>query len=124
METLKAGSRGENVRTAQALLNVWAQDVGGVAIAEDSAFGTATKAAVMAFQTAKGLAVDGIIGTQTWAALQGLPDAEPDNTDEGEAEPDGEAETDKFDRVKGAIKAAQDALKTAQSVIAAMEAKS
>ena len=35
----------------------------------DAIFGPRTKAAVVAFQTAKGLAVDGICGPKTWSAL-------------------------------------------------------
>jgi peptidoglycan hydrolase-like protein with peptidoglycan-binding domain len=35
----------------------------------DGVFGASTKSAVMAFQRARGLEVDGIAGTRTWAAL-------------------------------------------------------
>ena len=35
----------------------------------DGIFGQNTKAATQAFQTAKHLSVDGIIGQQTWTAL-------------------------------------------------------
>lgn len=83
LETLKLGSQGEAVVTAQAYLNVWAISVGGIGIVEDGKFGTATKAAVMTFQNAQGLVVDGIVGTQTWAALQGLPEREADDPSEG-----------------------------------------
>ena len=38
----------------------------------DGDFGVKTKAAVMAFQKAKGLVVDGIVGTKTWSKLLGL----------------------------------------------------
>lgn len=59
METLKKGSRGENVKTLQKKLNLIA----------DGAFGAITEEAVKAFQKAHGLTPDGIVGAKTWAAL-------------------------------------------------------
>jgi hypothetical protein len=53
-------------------LVVWAQEhliSAGYSIPVDGGFGAQTLAAVQAFQTAKGLTVDGIIGPATWAAL-------------------------------------------------------
>jgi peptidoglycan hydrolase-like protein with peptidoglycan-binding domain len=53
-------------------LVVWAQEhliTAGYSIPVDGGFGAQTLAAVQAFQTAKGLTVDGIIGPATWAAL-------------------------------------------------------
>ncbi len=45
-------------------------------LAADGDFGKATEAAVIEFQRRRGLAVDGIIGNQTWAALrEGSPEA-------------------------------------------------
>ena len=45
-------------------------------IVVDGDFGKATEAAVVEFQKRKGLAVDGIIGNQTWAALrEGSPES-------------------------------------------------
>ena len=38
----------------------------------DGDFGVKTKAAVMAFQKAKGLVQDGIVGPKTWSKLLGL----------------------------------------------------
>jgi len=58
------GSAGEDVRTVQYL--VTAQ---GHPTAVDGVFGPLTKAAVEAFQSSRGLGVDGIVGPQTWSQL-------------------------------------------------------
>jgi hypothetical protein len=58
------GSTGENVRSVQYL--VTAQ---GHSTAVDGVFGPATKSAVEAFQSSRGLSVDGIVGPQTWPQL-------------------------------------------------------
>jgi peptidoglycan hydrolase-like protein with peptidoglycan-binding domain len=59
---------GDDVRAAQQrLLDLGYTQVGEV----DGIFGTNTAQAVRAFQTAQGLAVDGVIGPQTWDALFG-----------------------------------------------------
>lgn len=52
------------VRTMQFLLQAR-----GNTIAVDGIFGPQTEAAARAFQSAKGLAVDGVVGARTWAAL-------------------------------------------------------
>ncbi len=67
---------GDDVREAQMLLIAHGFDVGSSGA--DGIFGPATDAAVRAFQSAKNLEVDGIIGAKTWAALRTAPDpAEP-----------------------------------------------
>jgi lysozyme family protein len=58
------GSRGENVRSVQYLLNDH-----GSGVAVDGDFGSQTRAAVRAFQASRGLSADGIVGNQTWPAL-------------------------------------------------------
>jgi hypothetical protein len=53
-------------------LVVWAQEhllTAGETTSVNGNFGSTTLAAVIAFQTAHGLSVDGVIGPQTWAAL-------------------------------------------------------
>jgi peptidoglycan hydrolase-like protein with peptidoglycan-binding domain len=57
---LRFGSTGSYVRELQ-------QRLGGLAV--DGIFGPKTRAGVFAFQSSHHLMVDGIVGTQTWAAL-------------------------------------------------------
>lgn len=62
--TLILGSKGSEVARLQNLLN--ARDAN---IIVDGDFGPATKKAVINFQAANGLLVDGVVGSQTWARL-------------------------------------------------------
>jgi N-acetylmuramoyl-L-alanine amidase len=63
---LRTGGHGEAVRDLQQRLVAFGADV-----ATDDAgwFGLGTDAAVRAFQEARGLRVDGIVGRETWSAL-------------------------------------------------------
>ena len=70
--TIKKGSKGEAVKKLQTILVSLGYDLGKNPI--DGEFGTATAKAVKAFQQANGLEVDGIVGPQTWNALD---NAEP-----------------------------------------------
>lgn len=65
--TLSMGSRGGPVSDLQKRVTAAGFDPGNV----DGIFGRRTHAAVTAFQVANGLAADGIVGRQTWAALSG-----------------------------------------------------
>ena len=65
MRTLRNNSKGTQVKVLQWLLNQGGYDAGEV----DGIFGKKTIAAVKVFQTAKGLAVDGVVGHDTWSAL-------------------------------------------------------
>jgi lysozyme len=71
MPTLRQGSRGQHVRRVQQAVATAGFDPGPV----DGVFGPRTRAALRAFQQAKGLQADGIVGPRTWAAL--LPPEPP-----------------------------------------------
>ena len=60
----KQGSEGEDVKTVQYLVTAQGHPTG-----VDGDFGPATKAAVRAFQSSRGLGADGIVGPQTWPQL-------------------------------------------------------
>ncbi|NEB93202.1 N-acetylmuramoyl-L-alanine amidase [Streptomyces bauhiniae] len=64
-DTLRSGSTGAQVSAAQSLLNAAGFDAGTV----DGSFGTKTTSAVSAFQKARGLGADGVVGARTWTAL-------------------------------------------------------
>jgi peptidoglycan hydrolase-like protein with peptidoglycan-binding domain len=62
--TQSSGNRGADVQAIQFLLQY-----AGQSVEADGVFGATTVTAAKAFQTAKGLGVDGIVGPQTWTAL-------------------------------------------------------
>lgn len=68
LPTLKRGSKGEYVTLLQTKLANKGYSVGACGI--DGDFGSATLAAVKQFQKDNGLKVDGIVGKNTWAALE------------------------------------------------------
>lgn len=63
---IQMGSRGAYVMIAQDDLNTLGYKTGGL----DGIFGSNTQTAVRNYQQNKGLAVDGIIGCNTWRSLQ------------------------------------------------------
>lgn len=65
MNTLRNGSKGTQVKVLQWLLNENGYNAGTV----DGIFGSNTRNAVKAYQKAKGLSVDGVVGKNTWAKL-------------------------------------------------------
>jgi hypothetical protein len=69
--TIRKGDRGSDVKLCQELLTKH-----GYATSADGIFGSGTQAKVMQFQKAKGLGADGIVGKNTWKALQADAEAE------------------------------------------------
>jgi Glycosyl hydrolases family 25/Putative peptidoglycan binding domain len=65
---LTTGDSGPAVVTLQTRLNVW-----GAKLPVDGQFGPATFTAVRSFQTVHKLTSDGVVGPQTWAALDASP---------------------------------------------------
>lgn len=65
---LKKGAKGNITRWVQTKLNGLGYNCGAI----DGDFGNNTKNGVMAYQRAKGLVVDGIVGPKTWSKLLGL----------------------------------------------------
>ena len=64
--TLRYGSSGSDVKKLQEELNK-----NGYNLSVDGQFGSKTQSAVQSYQKSKGLTVDGIVGTNTWGALNG-----------------------------------------------------
>lgn len=69
LETLRYGMEGESVKALQILLEGYGHNT---VYGADGVFGDATNAAVRSFQKERGLAVDGIVGNETWSALLGV----------------------------------------------------
>ena len=65
--TLKQGASGSAVSRLQRLLKDAGCDPGSI----DGQFGPGTRSAVMVYQSSRGLTCDGVVGPQTWAALEG-----------------------------------------------------
>lgn len=65
MNTLRNGNKGTQVKVLQWLLNENGFDCGKT----DGIFGSKTLSAVKAFQKAKGLSVDGVVGKNTWKSI-------------------------------------------------------
>jgi peptidoglycan hydrolase-like protein with peptidoglycan-binding domain len=70
---LKIGSTGLPVRRSQKRMSLVGYDVGGV----DGRYGTCTEAAVKILQQQRGLAVDGVVGPQTWSVIDALENEGP-----------------------------------------------
>ena len=70
---LKKGSNDPAVRDLQEALKALGQNPGPI----DGVFGGQTEAAVRAFQQAKGITVDGVVGTITWRNIDEGDQSEP-----------------------------------------------
>lgn len=71
--TLKQGAKGPAVKDLQAKLNA----KGGYGLSVDGDFGLRTTNAVKAFQRARGMTADGVVGPRTWSALNGTGGVTP-----------------------------------------------
>lgn len=69
MPTLRRGDKNTAVREMQERINLFLRTTGKTLLNADGSFGPLTETAVRTYQAAKGLAVDGICGPKTWAAL-------------------------------------------------------
>ena len=67
-KTLQYGSQGESVHLLQKILNM--AILPSPHLREDGIFGSCTELAVIHFQAAHNLVVDGIVGPNTWAAME------------------------------------------------------
>ena len=65
LDTLRKGSKGEQVKTLQRLLKAFGYSLGSV----DGDFGTNTEKALVKYQKKEGLTQDGICGQKTWESL-------------------------------------------------------
>src|SRR3954462_11909387 len=70
---LKIGSTGLPVRRAQKRMSLVGYDVGDV----DGRYGAHTEAAVKKLQQQRGLAIDGVVGLQTWSVIDALENEGP-----------------------------------------------
>jgi peptidoglycan hydrolase-like protein with peptidoglycan-binding domain len=69
LDPLEKGSRGAQVKALQILLIGLGHSCGKSGA--DGVFGSGTLTAAKAFQKAKGLTADGIVGKKTWSVLLG-----------------------------------------------------
>ena len=65
---VKIGATGNITKLLQEKMNILGFSAGN----EDGIFGKLTKAAIMKYQSSRGLYVDGIVGEKTWSKLLGL----------------------------------------------------
>lgn len=63
--TVRSGSKGDCVAFLQHALNT----IMNAKLIEDGSFGSLTQGAVVTYQRAKGLQVDGIVGDNTWTSI-------------------------------------------------------
>lgn len=103
-DVLRNGDHGADVRALQITLAALGfDDARGRALEADSAFGPRTGEAVRAFQQARGLTVDGVVGAETRRALDAASRSVPDasSTAESVARP---TQTSSLDRLFAAAR--------------------
>ena len=71
LKVLRKGAKNDTVRALQMLLNGHANII-KTTLLVDGSFGGATQSAVIAYQKAKGLDDDGVVGPATWNKLLGM----------------------------------------------------
>ena len=64
LSVLRKGSKGEQVKTLQRLLNAFGENLD-----VDGSFGSLTQSALMSYQKKNSLRVDGICGEESWGSL-------------------------------------------------------
>lgn len=117
-DTIRKGAKGPAVSEAQGLLNAWDETL---ALEVDGKFGSATQAAVEAFQAANGLKVDGIVGPNTWCVLLKI-DVEPGEDDPELDEPLSEPNTPTIADLAADVQIAMDNLISAvQALLASVQ---
>ena len=110
MAILKYGSIGDEVKKLQNLLNA----SGNYGLAEDGKFGNKTLAAVKDYQKKNNLAVDGMVGTNTWGALNKVNTATTTPTTTPTAQP---SPTYKYEEFKYDPYEKSDVIKQAEALI-------
>ena len=106
VRTIKKGSTGEAVKILQqSLVNA------GFILTVDGSFGKITEAAVKAYQEAKGLTQDGVVGALTWAALGVADEPQTGAADAASTDADTPDQTDQTDQTTPVTRAEFDALK-------------
>ena len=103
--TISYGSSGEDVKKLQQTLNQY-----GYSLTVDGQFGNATKQAVMDYQKKNGLAVDGIVGVNTWGSLNSKSSSSSNAKTSSSSKPSGtpRPEYEKSDSVISAENALND----------------
>jgi len=121
--TLRHGARGGMVVVLQEQLARLGYHLGN----SDGAFGSLTREAVLAFQADNGLAVDGVVGAQTWEALDRAQPRTPRDVDANELRRRGSTTVKSADTaevalgVGAAAQTAQTVTKAAQEAEGALE---
>ena len=113
--TLRVGTHSSAVKTAQQRLIAHDYSVGSAGA--DGWFGESTLKAVKKFQSAKGLTVDGIIGSATWTALNKEPEKKEEPVKPAEPEKPAEPSTPSVSHPTIGVGDTGNAVKEAQTML-------